>query len=115
MKYINKFNQTTQYEAAKEQLNTLKHFVAYDAESKKVYLKKPVTMNTILINQLESDPSRMISGDVNGEVIQWIRQNTHRVLAKKTGEGTMTYIELDDTNSNKYAADGSEAKTDGTE
>ena len=27
----------------------------------------------------------------------------------------MTYIELDDTNSNKYAADGSEAKTDGTE
>lgn len=72
-------------------------------------------MNTILINQLESDPSRMISGDVNGEVIQWIRNNSHRVLAKKTDEGIITYIELDDNNSNKYAADGSEAKTDGTE
>lgn len=72
-------------------------------------------MNTILINQLESDPSRMISGDVNGEVIQWIRNNSHRVLAKKTGDGTVTYMELDDNNSNKYAADGTEAKTDGTE
>lgn len=57
----------------------------------------------------------MITGDVNGEIIQWIRQNSHRVLAKKTGEGAVTYIELDDNNSNKYAADGSEAKTDGTE
>ena len=97
------------------QLSDLEHFIAYDAQADKVYLKKPVTMNTILINQLESDPSRMISGDVNGEVIQWIRQNSHRVLAKKTGEGTITYIELDDNNSNLYAADGSEAKTDGTE
>ena len=57
----------------------------------------------------------MISGDVNGDVIQWIRQNSHRVLAKKTGEGTVTYIELDDNNSNKYAADGTAAATDGTE
>ena len=64
---------------------------------------------------MESDPSRMISGDVNGKVIQWIRKNSHRVLAKKTGEGTITYIELDDNNSNKYAADGTAAATDGTE
>lgn len=76
--------------------------------------KKPIP-GVIYINQLESDPTRMITGDVNGEIIQWIRQNSHRVLAKKTGEGAVTYIELDDTNSNKYAADGSEAKTDGTE
>ena len=96
-------------------LSQLEHYVAYDAQADKVYLKKQVTMNTILINQLESDPSRMISGDVNGEVIQWIRNNSHRVLAKKTDEGIITYIELDDNNSNKYAADGSEAKTDGTE
>ena len=96
-------------------LSQLEHYVAYDAQADKVYLKKQVTMNTILINQLESDPSRMISGDVNGEVIQWIRQNSHRVLAKKTGDGTVTYMELGDNNSNLYAADGSEAKTDGTE
>lgn len=69
----------------------------------------------IEINQTISDPSSMITGDVNGKIIQWIRSNSHRVLAKKTGEGTVTYIELDDTNSNRYALDGSEAKTDGTE
>lgn len=57
----------------------------------------------------------MITGDINGEIIQWIRQNSHRVLAKKTGEGTVTYMELDDNNSNLYAADGTTAATDGTE
>lgn len=77
--------------------------------------RKKLIPGVIYINQLESDPARMITGDVNGEIIQWIRQNSHRVLAKKTGEGTVTYIELDDDNSNLYAADGSEAKTDGTE
>lgn len=69
----------------------------------------------IEIDQTISDPATMISGDVNNGAIKWIRKNSHRVLAKKTGEGTVTYIELDDSNSNKYAADGSEAKTDGTE
>lgn len=117
MKYINKFQKTEELTQAigGGGLSQLEHYVAYDSEADKVYLKKQVTMNTILINQLESDPSLMISGDVNGEIIQWIRQNSHRVLAKKTGEGTVTYIELDDNNSNLYAADGSEAKTDGTE
>lgn len=115
MKYINKFETTESFESSKSELNKLEHFVAYDAQADKVYLKKQVTMNTILINQLESDPSLMISGDVKGEVIQWIRQNSHRVLAKKTGEGTVTYMELDDNNSNLYAADGTAAATDGTE
>lgn len=69
----------------------------------------------INIDQTISDPETMISGDVNNNVIQWIRKNSHRVLAKKTGEGTVTYMELDDNNSNLYAADGTEAKTDGTE
>lgn len=85
MKYINKFETTESFESSKSELNKLEHFVAYDAQADKVYLKKQVTMNTILINQLESDPSLMISGDVKGEVIQWIRQNSHRVLAKKNG------------------------------
>ena len=57
----------------------------------------------------------MISGNGRNSAITWIRNNSHRVLAKKTGEGTVTYIELDDTNSNKYAADGTAAATDGTE
>ena len=95
-------------------LSQLEHYVAYDAQADKVYLK-PLPSDVIQINQLESDPSRMISGDVNGEVIQWIRKNSHRVLAKKTGEGAITYMELDDNNSNLYAADGTAAATDGTE
>ncbi len=117
MKYINKFQTTEELTQAigGGELSQLEHYVAYDAQADKVYLKYHFPGDTILINQLESGPSRMISGDVNGEVIQWIRQNSHRVLAKKTGEGTVTYIELDDNNSNLYAADGSEAKTDGTE
>lgn len=116
MKYINKFGTTEEYtQALGKQLVDLEHFTCYTKDTETVYLKKKVSINIITINQLESNPASMISGDVNGEVIRWIRQNSHRVLAKKTGEGTVTYIELDDTDSNKYAVDGSEAKTDGTE
>lgn len=102
------------------ELSQLEHYVAYDAQADKVYLKPlptlpPFPSDVIQINQLESDPSLMISGNGRNSAITWIRNNSHRVLAKKTGEGTVTYIELDDNNSNLYAADGSEAKTDGTE
>lgn len=79
------------------------------------WVKDTDDLAIIEIDQTISDPATMIGGNVNGFVIQWIRKNSHRVLAKKTGDGTVTYIELDDNNSNKYAADGSEAKTDGTE
>jgi hypothetical protein len=79
------------------------------------WVKDTDDLAIIEIDQTISDTATMIGGNVNGFVIQWIRKNSHRVLAKKTGDGTVTYIELDDNNSNKYAADGSEAKTDGTE
>lgn len=112
--HMNKYKTLSDFKSDEINLNILPHYLAFVEDEGKVY-KKRITPNTIYINQLESDPARMISGDVNGEIIQWIRQNSHRVLAKKTGEGTITYIKLDDNNSNKYAADGSEAKTDGTE
>lgn len=70
--------------------------------------------NVIRIDQTISDPYKMISGDVNGDVIKWIRQNSHRVLAKKTAEGKITYCRLDDSNSNFYH-DGSAAVLDGTQ
>lgn len=70
--------------------------------------------NVIRIDQTISDPYKMISGDVNGNVIKWIRQNSHRVLAKKTAEGMITYCRLDDSNSNFYH-DGSAAVLDGTQ
>lgn len=115
MKKINKYQTTQLFNSDSEKLNSYENFVALTKDDNLVHTKKKLIPGVIYINQLESDPARMITGDVNGEIIQWIRQNSHRVLAKKTGEGTITYIELDDNNSNKYAADGSEAKTDGTE
>lgn len=58
--------------------------------------------DVILINQTVSDPAGMISGDVKGEVITWIRENSHRVLAKKTAEGEVAYCRLMDTDGTKY-------------
>lgn len=115
MKKVNKYQTTELFNNDSQRLNGYENFVALTKDDNLVHTKKQSIPSVIYINQLESDPAKMITGDVNGEIIQWIRQNSHRVLAKKTGEGTITYIELDDNNSNKYAADGSEAKTDGTE
>ena len=73
-----------------------------------------LAMSVITLNQAISDSDTMVGGDVNGEVIKWIRQNSHRVLAKKTAEGKVTYCRLNDNNSNQYY-DGSAAKLDGSE
>lgn len=115
MKKVSKYQTTQLFNSDSERLNSYENFVALTKDDNLVHTKKKLIPGVIYINQLESDPARMITGDVNGEIIQWIRQNSHRVLAKKTGEGTVTYIELDDNTSNLYAADRSEAKTDGTE
>lgn len=56
----------------------------------------------------------MLSGDINGEAVQLIRQNSHRVLAKPTGDGEMIYCRLDDSDSNLYY-DGAAATLDGTQ
>lgn len=56
----------------------------------------------ITIDQTISDPATMISGEVNGEHIQLIRQNSHRYLGKYTAENTMTICQLDDNNSNMF-------------
>ena len=71
-------------------------------------------VNTITIDQTINDPATMISGDVNGEIIQWIRNNSHRVLAKQTSDGILTYCRLDDANSNNYY-NGSAAVLTGSE
>lgn len=62
----------------------------------------------IVIDQTITDPTTMISGDVNGEHIQLIRNNSHRYLGKYTAEGTMTICQLDDSDSNYYS-DGTTA------
>ena len=73
-----------------------------------------VEVSTITIDQTNDDPATRVSGDINGNVIQWIRNNSHRVLAKKTADGVLTYCQLNDANSTKYY-DGTTAKLDGTE
>lgn len=73
-----------------------------------------IKVNVIHINQTVADPNTMVSGDVNGEVIQWIRQNSHRVLAKKTSNGHVTYCRLKDDDGTKYY-DGSAAQLNGNE
>lgn len=71
-------------------------------------------ISTITIDQTNDDPAIRVSGDINDDVIQYIRNNSHRVLAKKTADGVLTYCQLNDADSTKYY-DGTAAALDGTE
>lgn len=73
-----------------------------------------VEVSTITIDQTNDDPATRVSGDINGSVIQYIRNNSHRVLAKQTADGVLTYCQLNDANSTQYY-DGTTAALDGTE
>lgn len=61
-----------------------------------------VKYDEITIDQTVTDPNTMISGDVNGKVLQWIRNNTHRYVAKKTGDGQVTICQLSDNDTTKF-------------
>lgn len=73
-----------------------------------------VEVSTITIDQTNDDPATRVSGDINGSVIQWIRNNSHRVLAKQTADGVLTYCRLNDADSTQYY-DGTTAALDGTQ
>lgn len=73
-----------------------------------------VEVSTITIDQTNDDPATRVSGDINGSVIQYIRNNSHRVLAKKTADGVLTYCQLNDADSTQYY-DGTTAALDGTQ
>lgn len=73
-----------------------------------------VEVSTITIDQTNDDPATRVSGDINGSVIQWIRNNSHRVLAKQTADGVLTYCRLNDADSTQYY-DGTTAALNGTE
>lgn len=68
----------------------------------------------IKINQTITDSATMITGNINGEHIQRIRNHSHRYLGKYTAEGTMTICQLDDENSTLYK-DGTSATLSGAE
>ena len=73
-----------------------------------------VEVSTITIDQTNDDPATRVSGDINGSVIQWIKNNSHRVLAKQTADGVLTYCRLNDADSTQYY-DGTTAALNGTE
>lgn len=73
-----------------------------------------VEVSTITIDQTNDDPATRVSGDINGSVIQYIRNNSHRVLAKQTADGVLTYCRLNDADSTQYY-DGTTAALDGTQ
>lgn len=69
--------------------------------------------NLITINQTITNPYRMVSGDINSQAIQWIRQNSHIYLCKYNS-GVMYICQLGDSNSNYYY-DGTSAVLTGDE
>lgn len=71
--------------------------------------------DTIYIDFNKTSPSQIITGDVNGDVIKWIRKNSHRYLAKKTAEGKVTICQLADGDGTVFAGDGSTAPLDGSQ
>jgi hypothetical protein len=71
--------------------------------------------DTIYLDFTKTSPSQIITGDVNGDVIKWIRKNSHRYLAKKTDEGKMTICQLADGDGTVFAGDGSTAPLDGSQ
>lgn len=67
--------------------------------------------NYITLDMTITDSSKMISGDVNGEVIRWIKENSYPCVAKKTAEGQVTICRLMRTDRTKYY-DGTDASAD---
>lgn len=76
-------------------------------------LTKPI-INYVTLNQNITDSATMLSGDINGQAIQLIRQNSHRVLGKYIAPGKMTYCRLKDDDGTKYH-DGTTATLTGEE
>lgn len=113
MKYLKKFNTAEEYAVALEGGLIKRPNVSLVGRDTINFLPL-LPPSSIYIDQTITDPTLMISGDVNGAQIQAIRSNTHRYVGKYTDNGTMTICQLDDTNSNLYA-DGSTADLTGAE
>ena len=73
-----------------------------------------IARDVITIDQTETDETAMVTGDVQGTVIQAIRSHSHLYLGKQTEQGTQLICQLSDSDGTKYA-DGTDAALDGTE
>lgn len=67
------------------------------------YIYNPIKKGYYIIDDTIKDPATKITltNEVT-EVINWIRKNSHRVLAKKTSEGVCKVIRLLDSDTTKY-------------
>lgn len=72
-------------------------------------------VDRIIIDMSKSNPTEMITGDINGSVFQSIMSGLGRYLGKYQGNGAMSIIHLDDNNSLKYYGGGETATLDGTQ
>lgn len=61
-----------------------------------------VTPDYIIVDMTKEDPDEIITGDINGYNVRWIRANSHRYLCKRTGEVELTICQMLDTDSRKY-------------
>jgi hypothetical protein len=113
MKYLKKFNTAEEYAVALEGGLIDRPNVSLIGRDTINFLPL-LPPSSIYIDQTITDPTLMITGDVNGAQLQAIRSNTHRYVGKYTDSGTMTICQLDDTNSSLYA-DGSTADLTGAE
>lgn len=71
-------------------------------------------VNYITLDFTKTSPSTIVTGDINGAVIQWINNHSHRYLVKPNGTGKVIMAELADHDSTIFAADGSTAALDGS-
>jgi len=71
--------------------------------------------NEIYLDFSKTDPATIVTGDINGEVIQYIRNHSHRYLAKQQETGERVICQLADDDSTVFAGDGSAAALDGTQ
>lgn len=71
-------------------------------------------VNYITLDFTKTSPNTIVSGDINGAVIQWINNHSHRYLVKPNGTGKVIMAELADRDSTIFAADGSMAALDGS-
>lgn len=73
-----------------------------------------IARDVITIDQTETDPDAMVTGDVQGDVIKAIRAASHLYLGTQTETGNQLICQLSDSDGTKYA-DGTTAAMDGTE
>lgn len=71
-------------------------------------------VNYITIDMNKTNPLEMISGDVNGYIIEQIRRSTHRYMCRNTAEGEMSICQLSDDNQFFYE-DGAQTQGGGVD